>query len=65
MFENEIWLFVSYLCGTVFGCYVTYRYTFRSAVEDCVDKMIAEGYIKSRRLRDGNIEIAKWDEEFE
>lgn len=65
MFELEIWLLVAYLTGSICGWYLTYKQAFTTATESALDALIKQGYVKSRQRNNGEVEIVKWNEDFE
>lgn len=65
MFELELWLLAAYVLGTGCGWYMAYRKSYAAAIDVTIDNLINQGYVKHRRRRDGEIEIIKWNEDFD
>ena len=65
MFELELWLLGAYLAGTACGWYMAYRKAYTAAIEFSLNKWIDQGYVKHRRRRDVEIDIIKWNEDFD
>lgn len=65
MFSLELWLLVAYAAGTMCGWYLAYRKAHTAAVEFSLDQLINQGFIKHRRTNTGEIEIIKWNEDFD
>lgn len=70
MFEftgMHLWLFIAYTVGTLFGILKASRNVNAGTsiiIEATMDRLIKDGYIKSRLDKDGQVEILKyWEEE--
>jgi len=59
----EVWLFIAYTLGTLFGLYVGAKISTLRIVERTVDDLINRRYIKTKRLPDGELELLQYDEE--
>ena len=59
----EVWLFIAYTLGTLFGLYVGAKISTLRIVEKTVDDLINRRYIKTKRLPDGELELLQYDEE--
>lgn len=57
----EIFLFISYSAGTAMGLWFANQ-KIRNSVEATVDNLIEQGYIQTRELPDGEVDILKWYE---
>jgi hypothetical protein len=53
------WLLLAYIVGTGFGLWVS----FQRAVGVTIDSLIENGYLKTRKGLDGELEILKHNEE--
>ena len=56
------WLLISYAVGTAFGIAVQ-NFRGYSIVEQTIDSLIKNGYLKHRRDANGEIEILKYNED--
>lgn len=70
MFEltsTHLWLFIAYAAGTLFGIVKSSRNVSAGSaiiIEATMDRLIKDGYIKSRLDKNGQVEILKyWEEE--
>ena len=62
MIENlpsELWLFIAYATGTVFGLWMGYRSRAETIIEMTIDSLIEQGYLRSRKDSKGDIELLK------
>ena len=55
---NELWLFLSYLAGSA----VTFWLMRNVIIERCINKLIADGFLKSKIDAKGDTEVLKWNE---
>lgn len=53
------WLILAYVIGTAFGLWTM----FRQAADITIDSLVENGYLRHRKMPDGEIEILKYDEE--
>lgn len=61
--EVFIWLFVCYACGTYLGWKFGSKQSFDHIVELTLDKMIEDGYIKTKGTGE-NLELLKhWEKD--
>ena len=44
----ELWLFLSYVVGTLFGLWVGYHRGVWKGTENSIDNLIKRGYLKTR-----------------
>lgn len=69
MFEltaAHLWIFIAYVVGTLFG-----RFSVRSKfqidtgkiIEATIDRLIADGYVKSRKTKEGEVELVRYNED--
>lgn len=60
----EIWLLITAIVFTFVG--MSFRQPPKefaiTVIENTVDKLIADGYIKTRKNKDGEIELMKYNE---
>lgn len=62
----HLWIFIAYAAGTMFG-----RFAFMSKfnvdtskiIEATIDRLIQDGYIKSRKDKNGEIELVRYNED--
>jgi hypothetical protein len=57
------WLMAAYLTGTLFGLWAGFRFYASKGAEMAIDTLIEGGYLKTRKSKDGEIEILKYNEE--
>lgn len=60
---ETIFIFIAYVIGTSFGWYAGKGSGVRKGIEDTVDNLIAQGYLKFRGPK-SNPDILKHDEEY-
>lgn len=60
---ETIFIFVAYILGTVFGFYWGSKQAHRKGIEDTIDSLIDQGYIKFKGHKN-NPELLKHDEEY-
>lgn len=53
------WLFLAYTVGTGFGLW----YKFHKVIEATIDSLVENGYLKHRKMPNGDVEILKYNEE--
>lgn len=53
------WMAFAYLVGTLFGLWVKQTHT----VAFTIDSLVERGYLKSRKMPNGDIEILKYNED--
>jgi len=56
------WLFAAYGIGTMFGLAIQ-NFRGQSIVGRTIDKLIADGYLRTRKDANGETEILKYNEE--
>ena len=59
----EVWIFGTYCLGTVVGLYFGFEMANKKVVARTIDNLIKNGYLRSRRLPNGDEEILKHGEE--
>lgn len=59
----EVWIFGTYCLGTVVGAYFGFEMANKKVVARTIDNLIKNGYLRSRRLPNGDEEILKHGEE--
>ena len=59
--ENVMWLFGAYLAGTVATYFLFLKQNFKNATEATIDALIDKGFLRHKKLDDGEIEILKWN----
>lgn len=59
----EVWIFGTYCLGTVVGIYLGFEMANKKVVARTIDNLIKNGYLRSRRLPNGDEEILKHGEE--
>lgn len=57
----EAFLILSYILGTIMG-YVFSRSKVHKIVEEVIDNLITQGYLRADRQSNGEYEIKKWNE---
>ena len=59
--ENILWLFGAYVAGSVATYLLMLKSTFIDAADKTIDTLIEAGYIRTRKTKDGEIELLQWD----
>lgn len=59
----EIFIFIAYCLGTLFGFYLGLAKGRKVGIVDCIDQLIEQGYLKYKGVK-SNPEIMKHDEEY-
>ena len=59
--ENLMWLLIAYVAGSVATYLLMLKSTFIDAADKTIDTLIEAGYIRTRKTKDGEIEILQWD----
>lgn len=65
MSDINLWLFIAYVVGTLFGLYATkskFNVDTTKIIEATIDRLISDDYIKVRHKSDGEIELIKHNE---
>ncbi len=60
---DSIFIFIAYILGTAFGFYWGIARGQKRGIEDCIDQLINQGYLKYRGVK-SNPEILKHDEDY-
>jgi hypothetical protein len=60
--ENVMWLLGAYVSGSVATYYLIVNQSVRSAAEQTIDALIDKGFLRHKKLADGEIEILKWND---
>jgi hypothetical protein len=58
----EWWMFGTYLAGSVVTYYLFVIKPQANVIEVTIDKLIADGFLRSKVSKDGVVEILKWNE---
>ena len=59
--ENAFWLLVAYIAGSVATYILMLKATFVDAADKTIDTRIETGYIRTRKNKDGELELLQWD----
>ena len=59
--ENAFWLLVAYVAGSVATYLLMLKATFVDAADKTIDTLIDAGYIRTRKNKDGELELLQWD----
>ena len=59
---NILWLFFAYALGSVFTGYTFYKSGTRNGIESTIDSLIAQGFLRHKKDKDGEVEIIKWND---
>ncbi len=65
MSDINLWLFIAYAVGTLFGLYISkskFNIDTSKIIEATIDRLISDDYIKVRYKTDGEIELIKHNE---
>ncbi|MBR96764.1 MAG: hypothetical protein CMA81_08165 [Euryarchaeota archaeon] len=57
----ELFMFISYVLGTVMGFYFA-RSKIKSIIGDTIDSLIQQGYLRAEKKPNGEFDIKKWNE---
>lgn len=61
MNDMIMWLMLAYVAGSVATYLLVLKSKTVDAVGHTIDKLIEEGYLRSKRDANGEIEILKWN----
>lgn len=56
------WLLGAYICGTLFTIFFLRHSMTETTIEKTIDGLIAQGFLKYRKDKNGEIEILKWND---
>jgi|TARA_X000001036_G_scaffold177580_1_gene168117 hypothetical protein len=59
---NILWLLLAYVTGSVFTGYIFYKSGTRFGIENTIDSLIDQGFLRHKKDKDGEIEIIKWND---
>jgi hypothetical protein len=59
--ETIAWLLGAYVAGSAATYYLFLKKNFLDATEATIDTLIANGFLRTKRGTDGEIEILKWN----
>ena len=59
--ENVFWLLGAYVAGSVATYLLMLKATFIDAADKTIDTLIEAGYIRTRKNKDGELELLQWD----
>ena len=59
--ENAMWLLGAYVAGSVATYLLMLKATFVGAADKTIDTLIEGGYIRTRKTKDGELELLQWD----
>ena len=59
--ENVMWLLGAYIAGSVATYFLMLKATFVDAADKTIDTLIEAGYIRTRKNKDGELELLQWD----
>ena len=59
--ENVMWLLGAYVAGSVATYLLMLKATFIDAADKTIDTLIQAGYIRTRKNKDGELELLQWD----
>ena len=57
------WGWLAYVAGTVIGFYFGYRFAVDKVATATIDSLIEQGYLRSNKKIDGEIEVLKWNDD--
>ena len=61
-FTNDaLWLLLAYIAGSVATYLLMLKATFVDAADKTIDTLIETGYIRTRKNKDGELELLQWD----
>ena len=59
--ENILWLLGAYVAGSGATWYLFLKKNFLDATEKTIDTLIENGFLRTKRSDNGEIEILKWN----
>lgn len=63
MWVNELWMLLAYVVGTGLGIVIGMKMNLKGVIEDTIDSLIEQGYLRTKGSGD-NVEILKhWEED--
>lgn len=64
--QVHLWIFIAYVVGTLYGR-ISIKSKFQvdtsKIIEATIDRLIADGYVKSRKTEKGEVELVRYNEE--
>ena len=60
--ENVMWLLGAYVAGSAATYLLMLKATFVDAADKTIDTLIENGFLRTKRNADGEIEILKWND---
>lgn len=61
IFNEMSWLLFAYVVGSVATYLLMLKATFVDAADKTIDTLIEAGYIRTRKNKDGELELLQWD----
>ena len=55
---TEVWLLATAVIFTILG----WRMGKQNSIEQTIDALISQGFLRTRRQKDGELEILKWND---
>ena len=59
--EDLLWLLGAYIAGSGATYYLFLKKNFLDATEATIDTLIENGFLRTKRGSDGEVEILKWN----
>ena len=59
--ENAVWLLGAYVAGSVATYLLMLKATFIDAADKTIETLIKGGYIRTRKNKNGELELLQWD----
>ena len=59
--DSIMWLLLAYIAGSVATYLLMLKATFIDAADKTIDTLIEAGYIRTRKNKDGELELLQWD----
>tara|TARA_B100001057_G_scaffold87128_2_gene83089 strand:+ start:4203 stop:4406 length:204 start_codon:yes stop_codon:yes gene_type:complete len=56
----EAWLFISYVLGSGVTYYLMRKTIAFNITEGIIDSLISQGFLRSKKDKNGEVEIVKW-----
>lgn len=56
------WLLIAYASGTLFTIFFLRHSLSENVIEKTIDGLIAQGFLKYKKDKNGEIEILKWND---
>ena len=59
---ETVFIFVAYVAGTAMGLFFA-RDKIKKTIEETIDQLIDQGFLKAEKNANGDLDIKKWNEQ--